>query len=69
MCATCAAAVGTLDVATTADADDGVASENAVRGAARYAAGTTKSEEDDATTAVWHTESVWTNILTVRGGF
>ena len=66
---TCTAAVGTADDATLADRDDGTAAVNSVRGAARYAAGTTTNEYDDATTAVWHAESVRENLLMGRGGF
>ena len=69
MGATYTAAVGTADDATAADADDGVAAANTARGTARYAAGTTTNEHDDATTAVWHAKSVLANLLTGRGGF
>ena len=69
MGATFTAVVGTEDNATAADADDGTAAANAARGAARYVAGPTINEHDDATTAVRQAKSIQANFLTGRDGF
>ena len=49
----------TADDAAAADADNDTAAANSTRGAAWHSARTTENEHDDASTTVWHAESVW----------